>query len=76
MASVRTACLPVYAIIAGILPTLIAQQLPIRTYTSTGGLPHNTIKCIVKDSRGFLWFCTSGGLSPVRRLSVHELHDQ
>ena len=40
-----------------------AQQLPIKTYTTAEGLPHNSINRIVKDSRGFLWFCTNEGLA-------------
>ncbi len=40
-----------------------AQQLPIKTYTTVDGLPNNHINRIVKDSRGFLWFCTQDGLS-------------
>lgn len=40
-----------------------AQQLPINTYTTADGLPHNTVNRIVKDKRGFLWFCTAEGLS-------------
>ena len=41
----------------------LAQRLPIKTYTTADGLAHNTVNRIVKDSRGFLWFCTAGGLS-------------
>ena len=40
-----------------------AAHLPLKTYTVADGLPHNTISCIVRDSRGFLWFCTAEGLS-------------
>jgi ligand-binding sensor domain-containing protein/signal transduction histidine kinase len=40
-----------------------AQQLPIKTYTTADGLPHNSVHRIVKDSRGFLWFCTNEGLA-------------
>jgi ligand-binding sensor domain-containing protein/two-component sensor histidine kinase len=40
-----------------------AERLPIKTYTTADGLPHNTINKIVRDSRGFLWFCTADGLS-------------
>jgi ligand-binding sensor domain-containing protein/signal transduction histidine kinase len=40
-----------------------AERLPIRTYTTADGLPHNSINRIVRDSRGFLWFCTGEGLS-------------
>ena len=40
-----------------------AQQLPVRTYTTADGLPRDLILRIVRDSRGFLWFCTGDGLS-------------
>ena len=39
------------------------QQLPVRTYTTADGLPRDLILRIVRDSRGFLWFCTGDGLS-------------
>ncbi len=40
-----------------------AEQLPVKTYTTADGLARNTINSIVPDARGFLWFCTSEGLS-------------
>src|SRR5262249_30494570 len=40
-----------------------AERLPIKTYTPIDGLAHNFINKIVRDSRGFLWFCTGDGLS-------------
>jgi ligand-binding sensor domain-containing protein/signal transduction histidine kinase len=40
-----------------------AERFPIRVYTTTDGLAHDTIYKIVRDSRGFLWFCTFDGLS-------------
>src|ERR1700732_1553573 len=40
-----------------------AERLPIKTYTVADGLAHNAINKIVRDSRGFLWFCTADGLS-------------
>jgi len=40
-----------------------AKRLPIKAYTTADGLPHNTVMRIVRDSRGFLWFCTLGGLA-------------
>src|SRR5215471_16276134 len=40
-----------------------AERLPIKTYTTVDGLARNAINRIVRDSRGFLWFCTSDGLS-------------
>jgi signal transduction histidine kinase/ligand-binding sensor domain-containing protein len=40
-----------------------AERLPLKAYTSAEGLAHNEINKIVRDSRGFLWFCTADGLS-------------
>ena len=48
-----------WMVIAGVQ----AEQLPIKTYTTAEGLAHNRVKRIVQDSHGFLWFCTSEGLS-------------
>lgn len=42
---------------------LAAEQLPIRTLTTTEGLPRNVVNRIVQDPRGFLWFATSEGLA-------------
>jgi hypothetical protein len=39
------------------------ERLPIKTYTTSEGLAQNSVNRIVRDSRGFLWFCTEGGLS-------------
>jgi len=41
----------------------MAVRLPIKSYTTVDGLPHNTVMRIVRDSHGFLWFCTLGGLA-------------
>lgn len=40
-----------------------AEQLPIRTYTTAEGLARDQVYKIVTDPHGFLWFCTSDGLS-------------
>src|SRR5262245_56385090 len=40
-----------------------AERLPIKAYTTVDGLANNEVNKIVRDSRGFLWFCTSDGLS-------------
>lgn len=40
-----------------------AARLPLKAYTTADGLAHNTINKILRDSRGFLWFCTAEGLS-------------
>src|SRR5262245_56122502 len=46
-----------------IVPALIAEQLPIRAYTTAEGLAHNHVNRIRQDRRGFLWLCTDGGLT-------------
>src|SRR5882672_753928 len=47
-----------------ILSSLVgAERLPIKTYTTADGLAQNSVNRIVRDSRGFLWFCTDEGLS-------------
>ena len=54
------------AMVVGILtaaPFAAAERLPIRIYSVAEGLPHNAVNRIVRDSRGFLWFCTADGLS-------------
>ncbi|HEX6463296.1 MAG TPA: two-component regulator propeller domain-containing protein, partial [Vicinamibacterales bacterium] len=43
--------------------SVFAERLPLKTYTVADGLAHNTINCVVRDARGFLWFCTAEGLS-------------
>jgi len=41
-----------------------AERLPVRTYTTADGLPHDRLGRIRRDSHGFLWFCAAaGGLS-------------
>ena len=42
---------------------VLAERLPIKTYTTADGLPRDQIMRIVRDSHGFLWFCTPDGLS-------------
>jgi signal transduction histidine kinase/ligand-binding sensor domain-containing protein len=43
--------------------TAHAERLPIRVYTVEDGLAHARVRRIVRDPRGFLWFCTIDGLS-------------
>src|SRR5260370_35162722 len=49
-----------------------AEKLPLKIYTAAEGLAHNSLNRIVRDSRGFLWFCTSEGLS---RFDGCEFHN-
>jgi ligand-binding sensor domain-containing protein/signal transduction histidine kinase len=43
--------------------SIYAERLPIKTYTIADGLVRDSILRIVRDSHGYLWFCTGGGLS-------------
>jgi signal transduction histidine kinase/ligand-binding sensor domain-containing protein len=40
-----------------------AERLPVKTYTTADGLAQDFVNQIVRDSRGYLWFCTAEGLS-------------
>src|SRR6202165_990214 len=57
---VRIVGLPAIALLSLLVK---AERLPLKMYTVADGLAHNKINKIVRDSRGFLWFCTSDGLS-------------
>lgn len=47
-----------------IMPRLVpAGHLPTKSYTTFDGLANDSVNKIVRDSRGFLWFCTEEGLS-------------
>src|SRR5262245_24293511 len=41
----------------------VSEQLPVKTYSTGNGLVHNRVMRIFRDSRGFLWLCTAGGIS-------------
>jgi ligand-binding sensor domain-containing protein len=45
------------------VPPISAETFPLKSYTMADGLAHDRVERIVRDSRGFLWFCTSEGLS-------------
>ncbi|MGH7576424.1 MAG: two-component regulator propeller domain-containing protein [Longimicrobiales bacterium] len=61
---VRPRAVVLLALLASAFPALAcAQRLAIHTYTTADGLGNNVIHRIVRDSRGFLWFCTREGLS-------------
>src|SRR6185295_13810256 len=43
--------------------TICAERLPVRIYTSADGLGSSFVDYLMRDSRGFMWFCTRDGLS-------------
>ena len=53
-----------FIILLSIAPLFVqAERLPLKTYSTSDSLNSNEINKIFRDSRGFLWFCTAGGLS-------------
>lgn len=40
-----------------------AERLPIKTYTVADGILRDAVTRIRQDPRGFMWFCTAGGVS-------------
>jgi ligand-binding sensor domain-containing protein/signal transduction histidine kinase len=52
-------CLLLFAKTAGVR----AEQLPVKHYTTAEGLTHDHVEAVLRDSRGFLWFCTVDGIS-------------
>ena len=50
-------------LVAAGFATVSAERLPVRAYSSSDGLGHDRVLCVVQDSHGLLWFCTADGLS-------------
>ena len=42
---------------------ILAERLPLKLYTSADGLGSSFVDFLMRDSRGFMWFCTRDGLS-------------
>jgi ligand-binding sensor domain-containing protein len=53
------------------------ERLPVQTFTMADGLAYDRVKCIVRDSRGILWFCSAAGLDwfDGRRFVGHTLEE-
>jgi PAS domain S-box-containing protein len=49
-------------LIAVALP-MRAAQLPVKSYTTADGLGSSYVSSLMRDSHGFIWFCTRDGLS-------------
>ena len=60
------------ALLFGIASAGAAERLPLKVYSAADGLAHNSVNRIVRDSHGYLWFCTSEGLS---RFDGYEFHN-
>src|SRR6476660_9591589 len=57
---------------------LLAERLPVRIYTSADGLGSSFVDYLMRDSRGFMWFCTRDGLSRFdgSRFITYEIGDE
>jgi len=50
----------VVLLLSGVLAP--GERLPVKTYTSADGLPHDRVPALLSDSHGYLWFGTEEGL--------------
>lgn len=51
-------------VVQSVIPASVrSDHLPVKTYTSADGLGSSFIDYLMRDSRGFMWFCTRDGLS-------------
>lgn len=55
--------------------TAIAQYYVADNYTTRNGLPHSNVFRIYQDKKGFLWFCTSYGLSRFDGKNFYNIYD-
>ena len=53
----------ILAVFALSLVSVLAEQLPVKTYTIADGLARDFINKIKQDPNGYLWFCTAEGIS-------------
>ncbi|MEW6366396.1 MAG: two-component regulator propeller domain-containing protein [Acidobacteriota bacterium] len=60
--SLKAASVPLLVLVS-LAGVVRAERLPIRTYGIVDGLSRNQINDIMQDSRGYIWFCTSDGVS-------------
>ena len=50
------------AMLVLVVPALSQTELKFKHLSSAEGLPNNSIRCIVKDYKGFMWFGSENGL--------------
>ncbi len=51
-----------------------SQQFPSKNFSTTDGLPNNSVYSIFKDSRGILWVGTANGLSAIQNGEVKNYY--
>ena len=53
----------VWCLCSVVSPDALCEPLPLRYFSTVDGLAHNSVHRVLRDSRGYVWFCTSEGLS-------------
>jgi len=49
-------------------------EFQLTQFTTADGLPNNTVRHIIQDSRGHIWICTSNGLCRYDGKEFHNYH--
>lgn len=52
------------------------EGLRFESITNKNGLSHNTVRCIMQDSRGFMWFSTINGLNRYDGYKFVNMHPE
>lgn len=50
-------------LLAGGFPNTVSAAIPCRSYDVRDGLSENSVRCIMQDRKGYMWFGTKDGLS-------------
>lgn len=50
-------------LLAGSLTNAVSAAIPCRSYDVRDGLSENSVRCIMQDRKGYMWFGTKDGLS-------------
>src|SRR5215470_18497255 len=61
--AVKGRALAILTLLSILSVRVLGERLPMRLYTTADGLWSGYINYMMRDSRGFLWFCTRDGLS-------------
>lgn len=63
----KTSCLGLFLTLVGslvcVVPLQASQEIKFRYFKTENGLASNTVNCVFQDSRGYMWFGTSDGLT-------------
>lgn len=60
--------------VLGTVITNADTEFQLTQFTTADGLPNNTVRHIIQDSRGHIWICTSNGLCRYDGKEFHNYH--